>query len=118
MKILRTTLLFIFGAFLFIQPAKAIISSTNATSTVVSQQSFALKQEFKAQKKLAKFEKIMQKVGIDTKDPVKKWLWFAGIALVASIVLYAIGQYTLGYLASSAAGIFFIVWLLKYLDVI
>jgi hypothetical protein len=108
----------IFGTFLFIQPAKAIISSTNATSTAVSQRSFALKQEFKAQKKLAKFEKIMQKVGIDTKDPVKKWLWFAGIALVASIVLYAIGQYTLGYLASSAAGIFFIVWLLKYLDVI
>lgn len=118
MKILRTILLLIMGAFLFIQPVGAIVSSTNASATVVNRQSFALKQEFKAQKKLAKFEKFMQKVGVDTKDPVKKWLWFAVIALVASIVLYAIGQYTLGYLASSAAGIFFIVWLLKYLDVI
>lgn len=118
MKILKITLMLIMGAFMFIQPAKAIISSTNASSATISRQSFALKQEFKAQKKVAKLEKVMQKIGIDTKDPVKKWLWFTLIAVVASIVLYAIGQYRLGYLASSAAGIFFIVWILKYLDVI
>ncbi len=118
MKILRTSLLLIMGAFLFIQPVGAIVSSTHASATTVEQQSSALKKEFKAQKKLAKFEKMLAKAGIDTKDPVKKWLWFALIALVASIVFYAIGQYWLGYLTSSAAGIFFLVWLLKYLQVI
>ncbi len=118
MKILRTTLLLIMGAFLFIQPVGAIISSTHASATTVEQQSAALKTEFKAQKKLAKFEKMFSKARIDTSDPVKKWLWFTLIAVVASIVLYAIGQYTLGYIASSAAGIFFVVWLLKYFDIL
>lgn len=118
MKILKTILLLVMGTFMFTQPVSAIISSTHASATTVEQQSSALKKEFKAQKKLAKFEKFLAKVGVDTKDPVKKWLWFALIALVASIVFYAIGQWWLGYLSSTAAGIFFLVWLLKYLQVI
>lgn len=118
MKILRITLLLVMGAFLFIQPVGAIVSSTQTTATTVEQQSSALKKEFKAQKKLAKYETLMQKAGIDVKDPVKKWLWLGIIALIASIVFYAIGQWWLGYLTSSAAGIFFLIWLLKYLDVI
>ena len=118
MKILRITLLLIMGAFMFIQPVGAITSSTNASSKTIARQSFALRMEMKAQKKVAKLESFMQKAGMDLNDPVKKWLWLTLIAVVASIVLYAIGQNTLGYIASSAAGIFFVVWILKYLQVI
>ena len=118
MKILKTILLLVMGTFMFTQPVGAIVSSTHASATTVEHQTSALKKEFKAQKKLAKFENLLAKVGIDTKDPVKKWLWFALIALIASIVFYAIGQWWLGYLTSTAAGIFFLVWLLKYLQVI
>ena len=77
MKILKTILLLVMGTFMFTQPVGAIISSTHASATTIEQQSAALKTEFKAQKKLAKFEKFFAKVGVDTKDPVKKWLWFA-----------------------------------------
>ncbi len=118
MKILRTTLLLIMGAFLFIQPVGAIVSSTHASATTVEQQSSALKKEFNAQKKLAKFEKMLEKAGADLNHPVKKWLWLTLIFAIASIVLGVVGLGTLAYLASAAAGIFFIIWLLKYLDVI
>ena len=118
MKILRTTLLLIMSAFLFIQPVGAIVSSTHASATTVEQQSSALKKEFKAEKKVAKLQKMLAKAGIDLQDPVKKWLWFAlGLAII-SVVLSVINVGSLAYIAWVAAGICVIIWLLKYADVL
>ena len=115
MKILRITLLLIMGAFMFIQPVGAITSSTNASATTVEQQTSALKKEFKAEKKAAKLQKMLEKVGIDFKDPVKKWLWF-GLALwLASVVLGVIvpGSWYLAGLVGLAGTICIIYWLIK-----
>ena len=114
MKILRTTLLLIMGAFLFIQPVGAIVSSTHATATTVEQQSSALKKEFKAQKKVAKLQKMLEKAGIDFKDPVKKWLWFGlGLWLLSAVMWALPGLWYLAGLVSLAGTICIIVWLVK-----
>ncbi len=114
MKILKTILLLVMGTFMFTQPVGAIISSTNASATTIEQQSSALKKEFKGQKKTAKLQKMLEKAGIDFKDPVKKWLWF-GLALwLASAVMWALPAiWTLAGIVGLAGTICIIVWLVK-----
>ena len=52
---------------------------------------------------------------IDFNDPVKKWLWFCLIALVGAIVT-AFFLPIVSYLLGTASSIFFIVWLVKYFN--
>jgi Flp pilus assembly protein TadB len=118
MKILRITLLLIMGAFMFIQPVGAIVSSTHASATTIEQQqSASLKKEFKGQKKLTKMEKFLAKKGLDLSDPVKKWLLLAGVFAIAGIVLNILKISTIASLAWAAAGVCLIIWGLKYLEV-
>ena len=89
----RFTLLMLLGLFLIdSQPAMAVIASTSIVlpSTTIEKQSKDLKKEFKAQKRLNKVKNLLQKVGIDFSDPIRKWMWYsifcAGTALVFLIV--------------------------------
>ncbi len=114
MKILRTTLLLIMGAFLFIQPVGAIVSSTSATTTTVEQQSASLKKEFKSQKRTAKLQQMLEKAGIDLKDPVKKWLWYGlGLWIAAAVMSLIPGIWYLAGLVGLGGTICIIVWLVK-----
>lgn len=116
MKILRTTLLLIMGAFLFIQPVGAIVSSTHANATTVEQQSSALKKEFKAEKKTAKLQKMFKKA-FDFSDPVNKWLWLAivcwGVTVIFSILPFTWSLWYLWSLIGTAGAVFFVIWLVK-----
>jgi Flp pilus assembly protein TadB len=129
MKNLNILSLLIIAVLLFaVQPASAVVSVQNnqETATAAVNKKDLKKQErvakvmTKIQKKLDK----MQKKGIDTKDPVNKWLWFAIIAGVLAVVLSILGWFTFGFawylsgLAWTAATVFFVVWLLKMLEVI
>lgn len=118
MKILRITLMLLFGTFLFVQPVGAIISSAHASTTTVEQQTSSLKKEFKSEKKLSKFQKYFQKGSVDLNDPVKKWLWYGlGLAIIAVVLNITISG-ALASIAWAAAGICIIIWLLKFADVI
>jgi len=65
--------------------------------------------------------KLAQK--IDLEDPVSKWLWYGVIALAAAVILYILAFLTFGflswfaYMASLASSVCFIIWLVKYLEV-
>jgi hypothetical protein len=112
MKVLRLTFLLLIGAFLFIQPAQAIITSTHVEATTIEQRTTELKKEFKAEKKMSKFEKF--KKAFDFKDPVRKWLWLGLVLWIASAVMWAIpGIWYLGGLVSLAGTVCIVVWLIK-----
>ena len=118
-----TTFLLLFGAFFIVQPSYAMFETHNATSTaVVEKQKNDLKKEFKAEKRMAKFQKLFKKAGVDFSDPVNKWLWYGifacGAAIVLSILWQAgsVGFGLLGALSSLlwiAGLIFLVVWVVK-----
>jgi ABC-type multidrug transport system fused ATPase/permease subunit len=87
-----TTLLLLIGAFFFTQPAFAMIETHTAQSEAsIKKQNNDLKKEFKAQKRMAKLEKLFKKAGVDFKDPVNKWMWFWIFGWAAAIVLAIVG---------------------------
>ena len=104
------------GAFLFLQPVGAVVSSTHTAVTTVEQQTSTLKKEFKAEKKATKLQKMFKKA-FDFSDPVNKWLWFAivcwGAAVILSLLPFAVGLWYLYGLVGTAGTVFFIVWLVK-----
>ncbi len=122
----QTTLLVaLFVAFLvaFATPMMAIVQSptdaTGPTLTVVQQEaktSFAEKIN-RLESKISQKASDFFKVKADFKDGTKKWLWFALVLFIGSVVLYAIGQNLLARLASAGVTICLVIWLLKYLDV-
>lgn len=63
---MRTVLFMLVGAFCFatVTPTFAITSAVGTTSTTaIATQSANLKKEFKAQKKMSKFQRLLQKAG-------------------------------------------------------
>jgi hypothetical protein len=139
---MKTVLFLLVGLFSFAttQPAMAITSSTTSVSaSVIAQQSKDLKKEFKMQKKMNQMERFFAKKGIDFSDPVKKWLWFWLFGWLAAIVFIILAGVTavstaatattaasagtgggialifgiLGWLCALAAGVCFVVWLIK-----
>ena len=125
MKNLNILSLLVIVALLFaVQPASAVVTVVNKETTSISKKE--LKKQERMEKMMDKIQKKMDKMdakkGVDTSDPVKKWLWFAIFAWIAAIVLYILGWFIpfvwyLGYLASAAGTIFFIIWLLKLFEV-
>lgn len=120
------SLLVIISLLFAVQPASAVVSVQNSKETTSISKKDLKKQE-RMEKLMDKIQKKMDKMeskGIDKNDPVGKWLWFAILAWILAIVLYILAAFTFGafwyiaYLASLAGTIFFIVWLLKVLDVI
>ena len=55
---------------------------------------------------------------IDFSDPVKKWMWFGIIALVAAIVTSALQLAFIPVMLYGASTIFFIVWAVKYFNLL
>ena len=113
-----------------VQPASAVVSVQDSQASTASISKKELKQQQrmekrmdKIQKKVAKWENKLQKKGVDFSDPVNKWLWYAIFAWVAAVVFYILAGLTagafwyLGYLASLAGTVFFVIWLLKILEV-
>lgn len=121
------SLLIIVALLLGVQPATAVVSVQNTqetTSTTISKKE--LKKQERMEKMMDKIQKKMDKMeskGLDRNDPVGKWLWLAIIFWVIAIILYILAALTLGvfwwlaYLASLLGTIFFIIWLLKFLEV-
>jgi Flp pilus assembly protein TadB len=117
MKVLKTTLLLLMGAFLFIQPVGAVISSTHASTTTVEHSSISLKKESKINKFFSKFQKKGSK--IDFSDDTGKWLWFAAIVGGVTLILQVfLGASILTSIGWAVTGGCLIVWFLKYMQVI
>ncbi|MCB9285416.1 MAG: hypothetical protein H6563_15230 [Lewinellaceae bacterium] len=123
------SLLMILALLFAVQPASAVVSVRNsnetATATVSKKE---LKKQNRMEKMVDKIQKKMDKLtkkGIDKNDPTGKWLWFAIIlgiaAIIASILFYStwlvVGLWFLPSLLWAAASICFLIWLLKYLEV-
>lgn len=120
-----TTLLLLLGAFFLVQPAFAMIETHNTVSTAaIEKQKNDLKKEFKAEKRMAKFEKLFKKAGVDFKDPVNKWMWFWifgwGAGIVISILAAATvtgggfgGLWILSSLCWLAGTVSLVIWLVK-----
>jgi hypothetical protein len=122
----QTTLLVtLFVAFLvaFATPMMAIVQTptdvSSPTLTVTQQEAKAsFTEKIKGLKsKYAQKVSDFFKVKADFKDGTKKWLWFALVLFLASVVLYAIGQSLLANLASAGTTVCLVIWLLKYLEV-
>lgn len=119
------SLLVIFALLFAAQPASAVVTVQNGESTTGVISKKELKKQERLEKAITKAEKKLDKLekkGVDFSDPVKKWLWFAIFAWAAAIVLYILGYFVpfiwwLGYLAGLAGTIFFVIWLLKFLEV-
>jgi hypothetical protein len=117
MKKTQLSLLVILAVWLFAVPAHAIIvpKTTTAASPSIEQQKKDLKKEFKAQKRLAKMERILKRA-IDFNDPVEKWMWFWifgwGIAVVLSTFLWSSVVYLPG-LFWAAGTVCLIIWIVK-----
>jgi Flp pilus assembly protein TadB len=128
MKQVRFTLLMVFGAFLFLQPAQAAIMTRTETTEVVQKRNDELKKEFKVKKKMNKLQKFIKKLG-GLSDSTDKWLWFAIIGWGAAIVLWIVAAATvtvgsltgfgvlglIALLCSLFGSVSFIVWLVKKL---
>jgi Flp pilus assembly protein TadB len=128
MKQVRFTLLMIFGAFLFLQPAHAAIMTRTESTEVVEKQNKELKKEFKVQKKMNKLQKILKKFKIDLSDSTEKWMWFWIFGWAAAIILSIVAVATVSttasvtgfgllYLLATLCGLFgsisLIIWLVK-----
>ena len=124
------SLLMILALLFAVQPASAVVSVKNSNeSTTATVSKKELKKQERMEKLMDKIQKKMdkmQKKGIDRNDPVQKWLWFAIIlaiaSIIASILFYSswlvVGFWWLPSLLWSAASICFLIWLLKYLELI
>jgi len=124
------SLLIVVALLLGVQPATAVVSvQTNTETTTATISKKELKKQHRIEKLMDKIQKKMDKMeakGLDRNDPVGKWLWLAIIlavaSLVASILFYSswlvVGLWWLPSLLWTAAGICFLIWLLKYLQVI
>ena len=117
---------------LVVQPALAVVSVNSNQETTTSLAATG-KKEQKQQKRL---EKIMEKVGkkmdklakkgVDFTDDVDKWLWYAivlGILSLVTSILFINPWLVVGFgwipgILWTAAVVCFIVWILKYLEVI
>jgi amino acid transporter len=114
----------LFAAFSFTIPAKAMVEKTNASATMIAQQTNKLKKDFKMEKRQEMVQKSLKKSGF--KDPVNKWLWFGlsslllgglsfFIALLGghnnSPIFAFLGRLTLVFIAIGV--IFLIIWLVK-----
>lgn len=119
------SLLVIFALLLSAQPASAVVAVQNGQETTATISKKELKKQERLEKVMTKVQKKMDKLekkGVDFSDPTNKWLWFAIFAWVAAIALYIIGYFVpfvwwLGYLAGLAGSVFFVIWLLKILEV-
>lgn len=129
MKTFKFYLFLAVSTIIFSQPLMAItrVSTTlDGTTQIVNKSkssqeaSKELKKQFRQEKKMAKFERLLSKFGMDFSDPVQKWLWLAIIAWGVAIILYILGVFVpfvwyIAYLASLAGTVFFILWLVKML---
>lgn len=84
---------------------------------------WVMKAKFAVAKKAQKVAKFMEKLGMDLSDPVDKYLWYAIIGVVGSVVIFIIAAFTfsalwyLGYLLNLAGWLSFLYWIyLKFLQ--
>ncbi len=115
MKQVRFTLLMIFGAFLFLQPAQAAIMTRTESTELVVKRNEELKKEFKIQKKMNKLQKFLKKFKIDFSDSTEKWMWFWIFGWAAGLVLAIIAVATVSTTLTADATGFGILWLLSTL---
>lgn len=122
------SLLVIFALLFAAQPASAVVTVQNGENTTGVISKKELKKQERLEKVMTKVQKKMDKMekkGIDKNDPVQKWLWWAIVlaiaSIVASILFYSswlvVGLWWLPSLLWTAASICFLIWLLKYLEV-
>jgi hypothetical protein len=119
-------LLFILALLFTTQPASAVVSvvQTNQEASVSAMGKKELKKQARFEKIMNKLQKKMNKRSglIDRNDDTGKWLWWAIVLAVISVVLSIIswfvpfGWYLSG-LLWTAASICLLIWLLKYLEV-
>ena len=131
---LTYTFLAFFALLVFVPQANALPTTTTVAETEIQEKTFAesfndfidkrkQKRNARIMKVVLKVEKFAEKLDIDLDDDTNKWLWYAIFAWVASIILYILGAFTLGflswigYLAGLIGSVCFVIWLLKYLDV-
>ena len=114
-RIQQLTFLSIFSAFFFlISPSNAtIMPKSGGNKTVIEQQNWALKKEFKAEKRLAKMEQWLKKINVDLNHPVDKWMWFWILCWGASILFSAARVFPLAGLLGLAGTICLVIWLIK-----
>lgn len=103
--------------------AKKMLDSKSTFTLSGKMQRSAEKLAGKFQKRIQKFERLFGKssgdAGIDFKDPVQKWLWFALLGWLAGALIYSFGYFVaapfwyLGYLCWLAGTACFVVWILK-----
>ena len=84
---------------------------------------WVLKAKFAVAKKVQKVGKFLEKYGMDLNDPVDKYLWYAIIGVVGSVVIFIIAALTIsalwyiGYLLNLAGWLSFLYWIyLKFLQ--
>jgi Flp pilus assembly protein TadB len=111
MKQVRFTLLMIFGAFLFLQPAHSAIMTKSESTEVVEKQKNELKKEFKVQKKMNKLQKFLKKFKIDMSDSTEKWMWFWIFGWAAGLILAIVAASS----ATTTLTGFGLLWLLSTL---
>jgi hypothetical protein len=123
-------LLFILALLFSTQPASAVVSvvQTNQEASVSAMGKKELKKQARFEKMMNKLQKKMNKMGglIDRNDDTGKWLWWAIVlaiaSIIASILFYSswlvVGLWFLPSILWTAAVICFFIWLLKYLEVI
>jgi hypothetical protein len=120
------SLLVIFALLFAAQPASAVVTVKNGDNMTGVISKKELKKQERLEKAITKAEKKLdklQKKGVDFSDPVNKWLWFAIFAAIAAVVFSILGSFALyglwyiGYLLWLAASVFFVIWLLKVLEV-
>lgn len=88
---LKLTLLTLVGLLLLVttQPLAAITSSlTPVSAEMIEKQKTDLKHEFKAKSRQNKVERLLQKAGIDFKDPIRKWMWYCLISIAAAAAFF------------------------------
>lgn len=124
MKKLTLLLLSLWAVLFVAQPVYAGFSTQPAPQMTEAAAPKAPKGKL-AEKATKLVQKIAAKPGIINKiknvqgDIKNKWLILMIICLIGAIVFYIIpGFYWLGYLLSAATSVFFILWLLTYLDII
>ena len=128
MKISKAIFVFVVGLFLCNQPILAVTRSAKNVSMVSTeqQQTLSSKAAVKAEKKAAKWQKVLKKVGLNFSDSEGKWLNLALIFGILGFALLILGSLlkilsgVLGLLAGISlliAVICLIVWCFKKLGV-
>ena len=128
MKISKAIFVFVIGLFLCNQPMLAVTNSATNVSMISTeqQQTLSSNKAVKAEKKAAKWQKVLKQVGLNFSDSEGKWLNLALIFGILGFALLILGSLlkilsgVLGLLAGISlliAVICLIIWCFKKLGV-